>query len=248
MNRRMTRPARTAASDGGYTLIEMLVAISVSTLLILSIGDYAANSIIGSNQDYNKTLVLTNAKEAVGIVARQVRLASAVAASNSLDDTYAPYPGNPNSWSGQAGNGTSLILEVPTKDTNGNIVYKNGSHAAVFNDEVIFYLDSSTKKLYKRVIAYPNSGLPSGTTNAATTTCPPAHATAGCPADADVVDDVANLTTAYINNAGVVCTSSCDITGTEAVQYTVTETRTINGKSYAGTYTTVATMRNKNAL
>jgi prepilin-type N-terminal cleavage/methylation domain-containing protein len=58
-------------SQRGYTLVEMLVAISISTLLIMAVGSYAANSVVGSNQDFNKTLVLTNAREAVGLVARQ---------------------------------------------------------------------------------------------------------------------------------------------------------------------------------
>jgi prepilin-type N-terminal cleavage/methylation domain-containing protein len=221
----------------GYTLIEMLVAISVSTLLILSIGDYAANSINGSNQDYNKTLVLANAKEAVNIVARQIRQAKSVVASNDLDDNYAPgAPANLNSWSGAAGSGTSLILQVPSKDTGGNIMWYNGSHTNVYTDDVIFYLDSTTKKLYKRTIANPVSG------NAAVTTCPPAHATPTCPSDADVVDDVANLTTSYLKSDG---TTPSTPDGTEAVNYTVTETRTINGKAYSGTYTTIATLRNK---
>jgi prepilin-type N-terminal cleavage/methylation domain-containing protein len=234
----------TRRAESGYTLIEMLVAISVSTLLILAIGNYASAGIIGSNQDYNRTLVLSNAKDAVNIVARQVLLARAVEGSNSLADNYAPNaPTDLYSWSGAAGSGTSLILEVPSRDTGGSIVYYNGSDTAVYTDEVVFYLDATTRKLYKRVIANPN--LPVGVTNGAKTTCPPAHASAGCPADADVVDDVANLVTKYIAADGTVCSSSCSPAGTEAVNYTVTETRTINGKSYTGTYTSVATMRNK---
>ena len=230
--------------SGGYTLVEMLVAISISTLLILAIGNYTASSIIGSNQDYNKTLVLANAKDAVNIVARQVLMARGVEASNSLADNHAPNaPTDLYSWSGAAGSGTSLILLEPSRDTGGNIVYYNGSHTAVYTDEVIFYLDSSSHKLYKRVLANPN--LPVGTTNGTKTTCPPASASPSCPADADVVDDVANLVTKYIAADGTVCSTGCSPTGTEAVNYTVTETRTINGKSYTGTYTSVATMRNK---
>lgn len=223
--------------SAGYTLIEMLVAISVSTLLILAIGNYASSSVIGSNQDYNKTLVLANAKEAVGIVARQVRLAKSVVASNDLPDNYAPNaPSDLYSWSGAAGSGTSLILQVPSRDTSGNIMYYNSSHTNVYTDDVIFYLDGTSKKLYKRIIANPVAG------NSAKTTCPPAHATSSCPADADVVDDVANLTTSYLKSDGTTPTTP---DGTEAVNYTVTETRTINGKSYSGTYTTIATLRNK---
>jgi hypothetical protein len=57
-----------------------------------------------------------------------------------------------------------------------------------------------------------------------------------------VVDDVANLTTGYLDENGTTPTSP---SGTEAVSYTVTETRVISGKSYSGTYSTIATLRNK---
>jgi prepilin-type N-terminal cleavage/methylation domain-containing protein len=227
--------------EAGYTLIEMLVAISISTLLILAIGAYAANSIIGSNQDYNKTLVLTNAKEAVGIVARQIRLARSVLANNTLPDTNAPNaPTDLYSWSGSAGSGTSLILAVPSRTSGGDIIYADGLHTQMYTDNVIFYLDSSSKKLYRRWIA--NTSAPG---NVAITTCPPSSATGGCPADADVVDDVANLTTSYLKSNGAMVLPPDGPDATDAVNYTVTETRTINGRSFSGTYTTIATLRNR---
>jgi prepilin-type N-terminal cleavage/methylation domain-containing protein len=140
--------------ERGYTLIEMLVAISISTMLILAIGSYAANSVVGSNQDYNKTLVLTNAKEAVGIVARQIRLARSVLANNTLPDDHAPSaPSDLYSWSGAAGTGTSLILAVPSRAASGDIIYIDGMHTQMYTDNVIFYLDSGSKRLYRRWIA-----------------------------------------------------------------------------------------------
>jgi prepilin-type N-terminal cleavage/methylation domain-containing protein len=224
--------------QGGFSLLELLLAISVSSILILAVGNFAASSIVGSNQDYNKTLVLTNAKEAVGIVARQIKAAKSVEASNSLPDNHAPgAPGNLYSWSGAAGNGATLILSVPSRDGNGDLIYIDGLHATVYTDNVIFYLDNSSHKLFRRRIA--NTSAPG---NAAITTCPPSAATAGCPADADVVDDVANLVTSYLDSSNNTVSLP---SGTEAVLYTVTETRTINGKTFSGTYSSVAALRNK---
>ena len=224
--------------QGGFTLLELLLAISVSSLLIVAVGNYASTSISGGNQDYNKTLVLTNAKEAVGIVARQIISAKSVESVNSLPDANAPgAPGNLYSWSGAPGNGATLILAVPSRNASGDIIYIDGLHASLYTDNVIFYLNASSHRLYRRRIA--NASAPG---NAALTTCPPSGASAGCPADADVVDDVANLVTTYLdsNNNAVSLPS-----GTEAVNYTVTESRTIHGHVYTGTYTSIATMRNK---
>ena len=218
--------------------MELVLAISLSSILVLSIGNFVANSIVGSNQDYNQTLVLSNAKEAVNIVARQIKAARSVLSSNVLADANAPgAPGNLYSWSGAAGSGANLILAVPSRDASNNLIYVDSLHNSLYTDNVIFYLDSSTRRLYKRVIA--NSSAPG---NVAKTTCPPTIATAACPADARVVDNVANLVTSYLNasNAAVTLPS-----GTEAVNFTVTESRTINGKTYTGSYTSVATLRNK---
>jgi prepilin-type N-terminal cleavage/methylation domain-containing protein len=211
--------------QAGFTLLELLLAISVSSLLIVAVGNYASTSISGGNQDYNKTLVLTNAKEAVGIVARQIIAAKSVESVNSLPDAKAP------------GNGATLILAVPSRNAGGDIIYIDGLHASLYTDNVIFYLNASSHRLYRRRVA--NASAPG---NVALTTCPPSGASAGCPADADVVDDVANLVTTYLdsNNNAVSLPS-----GTEAVNYTVTESRTIHGHVYTGTYTSIATMRNK---
>ncbi len=224
--------------EGGFTLLELLLAISISAVLILTVGNFTVTSIVGSNQDYNKTLVLTNAKEAVGIVARQIKAARSVQAANSVPDTNAPGgSSSPYSWSGVAGNGATLILAVPARDSSNNLIYVDGLHNSLYTNNVIFYLDASTHKLYRRILA---NGLAPG--NAAITTCPPALASVSCPADADVVDDVANLTTSYLDSNNSTITLPA---GTEAVHYTVTETRTISGKVYSGTYSTIATLRNK---
>jgi prepilin-type N-terminal cleavage/methylation domain-containing protein len=231
---------RNLKQQSGYTLIEMLVAITLSTLLILTIGGFATNSVVGANQDYNRTLVLANAKEAVGIVARQIRLARSVMVNNTIADTHAPSaPGNLYSWSGAVGSGSALVLAVPSRKSDGSVIYIDGNNSSAYTDNVIFYLDSTTKRLYKRTLANPAAAALGGT---AVTTCPPPSASPTCPADSDVVDDVANLTTSYIRGDG---TTTLTPANTEAVNFTVTETRTISGKSYSGTYTTIATLRNR---
>jgi type II secretory pathway pseudopilin PulG len=227
---------KSGLSELGYTLIEMLVAISMSTLLILAIGQFATSSVLSTNQDYNQTLVLANTKEAVGIVARQIRFGKSVLAKNVLPDTYAPNaPTDYFSWASTAGSGNPLVLAVPSRASDGSVIY-DGSHV-IYTDNVIFYLDSTTHRLYKRTLKNT-----SATGNVAVTTCPPAHATGSCPADAIVVDDVANLATNYLKADG---TTTSTPANTEAVTYTVTETRTIQGHAYTGTYTTVATLRNR---
>lgn len=224
--------------DGGFTLLELLLAISVSTVLLLIVSNFAADGILGGNADYNQTLVISNAKQAVESVARRIKSAKSVQAANSQPDANAPgAPGNLYSWSGSAGSGSALILAVPARDSSDNLIYSDGLHNNLYTDDIVFYVDTATRRLYRRLIA--NATAPG---NVARTTCPPTAATATCPADADVIDDVASLTTSYLDlNNNPVSQPS----GTEAVNFTVTESRTIAARTYSGKYSTTAALRNK---
>lgn len=225
-------------NERGFSLLEVLIAISLSGLLLIVVGEFTTNGIRSSNQDYNQTVVLVNTKAAVESVARVVREARSVQASNSQPDGHAPgAPADPYSWSGSAGSNATLILAVPSRDTSNNLIYIDGLHNNLYTDDVIFYLESSTNRLYKRIVANP-----SAPGNRAVTTCPPAVATPGCPADSLIVEDVADLTTAYLDsNGNTIATPS----GTEAVHFTVTESKIIGPRTYTSSYTTTATMRNK---
>lgn len=225
-------------NERGFSLLEVLIAISLSSLLLLVVGEFTTNGIRSSNQDYNQTVVLVNTKAAVETVARVIREARSVQASNSQPDNHAPgAPADPYSWSGSAGSNATLILAVPSRDTANNLIYIDGLHNNLYTDDVIFYLENSTDRLYKRVIA--NAAAPG---NRAKTTCPPALATASCPADTLIVEDVADLTTSYLDSTGNMITTP---SGTEAVHFTVTESKLIGPRTYSSSYTTTATMRNK---
>jgi prepilin-type N-terminal cleavage/methylation domain-containing protein len=225
-------------NQSGFSMIEVLIAISLSGLLLLVLGNFVTNGIRSANQDYNQTVVLVNTKAAVETVARFVREARSVQSSNSQPDDHAPgAPGNLYSWSGSAGSGGTLILAIPSRDTSNNLIYIDGLHNNLYTDDVIFYLDAATHRLYKRVIANT-----AATGNKAVTTCPPAAATPSCPADSVIVEDVANLTTSYIDSNGATITTP---SGTEAVNFTVTESKIIGPRTYTSSYTTTATLRNK---
>ncbi len=224
--------------ERGFSLLEVLMAISLTSVLLLVAGNFVTDSIRSSQQDYTQTEVLVNTKAAVEAVARIAREGRSVQANNVLADNNAPgAPGNLYSWSGAAGSGTTLIVSVPSRDTSNNLIYIDGLHNNLYTDDIIFYLDNTTRRLYKRVIA--NTSAPS---NRAVTTCPPAIANGSCPADSVIVEDVANLTTSYLDANGATVTSPA---GTEAISFTVTESKTIGSRTYTSSYTTTAALRNK---
>ena len=222
--------------QAGFSLLELLVAISVTTILLMVAGNFVVNGTLSANIAYNQTIVQSNTKSAVEIVARTIRSARSVEAANAQPDPNPPVVGSPYSWAAVSGNNATLILAIPARDAANNLLYVDGLHSNLYTNDVIFYLDTSTDRLYKRTIANAVIG------NAAKTTCPPAIATSSCPADTIIVEDIAGLTTNYLDNtnANVAVPS-----GTEAVGYSVTETKKIGNRDYSSTYSTITALRNK---
>ena len=223
-------------NEAGFSLLELILAITITSFLLLVAGNFMTNGILSTNKDYNKTLIQSNTKLAVDTVARFIKSAVSVESQNSQPDANAPVVGNQYSWSGVAGNNATLILAVPARDSSNNLIYVDGLHTTLYTDDVIFYLHARDHRLYKRVIANSVAG------DAAKTTCPPAIATTSCPADAVIVEDIASLSSAYYdNNDNSVSVPS----GTEAVGYTVTESKIIGLTTYSSSYSTIAALRNK---
>lgn len=221
----------------GITLIEMLVSIAIASLLLLITLQVISRSYVNWRRESTRTQLQTNTKTAVETVAQVIRSAKSVEAQNSQPDSHAPNPENPYSWTSAADSGATLILAVPARDASGNIIYIDATHTSLYTDNVIFYLEPNTDILYRRTIA--NTVAPN---NATTTTCPPAQSTPACPPDSKVVADIANLTTTYLDASGNVVASP---SGTEAVRYELSQTRSIGSQMFESSYGTTATLRNK---
>ncbi|MBC7707883.1 hypothetical protein H7Y63_01535 [Polaromonas sp.] len=87
-----------------------------------------------------------------------------------------------------------LYFRKPSINTSNNIVM-NG--AVPFEDNYIIYLDGTTKQLRSRALI--NTTAPA---NRNLTTCPPSAATASCPADAVISDDVSAVALRYFSRSG----------------------------------------------
>lgn len=222
----------------GITALELLFATVIGAVVTLMLLQFFTIAFSSWRREDTKTIVQNNTKIAVDTVAQTIRSAKSVEATNSQPDPHAP--GAPNdlySWTATSGSNATLILAVPARDAAKNLIYIDSTHTALYTDNIVYYLDPNTDILYRRTIA--NAQAPN---NAAVSTCPTDQATPQCPADAKVVEDIANLTTSYLNASGDIISQP---TGTEAVTFTLTQTRIISGRTYSSSYGTTATLRNK---
>ncbi len=227
-----------SSPEGGFTLVELLVAVSVASVMFAIIFGFQRDLINQYNLLVNRNQLLAATKDATLQVATAIRSSKSLLANNAVADSHAPSaPGNLYSWSSTPGNDAAIVLAIPAVDQSGNLIYVDGSHQSTYTNNVIYYLDQTQHILYKRVLA--NTQAPG---NVAVTSCPPTATTPSCPADAKIVADVASFAATFYDSGNNTVTVP---SGTEAIQITVSQTKYYHALSYSSSFTTRATLRNK---
>ncbi len=213
----------------GFSLVEMLITITLVSILSLTVANFIANWLQISDIAQARTALLTNAENALDKVSADIRLSGNVDQANRWADANAP-GGSQYGW--QSNNTTLVLARIATNNQN-EVIFSDASQYIPEKDNIVYYV--SGKKLYRRVIAAndPNT--------AAITTCPPALATASCPADSKVGEDITAFSIAYYN-------ADDQIVGPDdarAVQLSITVSQTKGGEPVSATYTTRMVFRNE---
>lgn len=201
---------RQGSDQQGLTIVELLVVIAVSSILMTVITVFALSywtnsAVLQSDED-----TLVTRLNSSDYIRSAIDSASGLITQNDLADSHTENPDTTDSsgqyWVpihavpgtitvGSAGTITPVIyFNRPSIDTSKSIVM-NGT--IPYQDDVILYLNGATKQLLARTIA--NS---SAVNNRAKTTCPAALATASCPQDTIVADNVQSVSMRYFSRSG----------------------------------------------
>lgn len=214
----------------GFTLVEVIIALSVTSLLIFLIINFMTNSIVEYARAGARSELLNEAQVALDIISNDTRLSANADQNNRITDAYAPgAPADEFSWSSDT---DTLILATAVEDSNGDIVFADPALYISEKNNNVYYLDGG--KLYKRTLAADV------TDNDAKTTCPPAQATPTCPADKELLKNVSQLTIKYFNdkNEEVVPTNA------RSIEMYVKLEKTEYGQPVSADYTTRMVFRN----
>lgn len=173
-------------AQAGMTLVELTITMVLITVVSLSMAVFVLNGVRTYATAAAKSDLLAQAQTASDRIAADIMLAASADHNNRVADQYPPVTGNPTSWQSNA---NTLILATAVENTSGNIVYADASNYVSHKNNVIYYVKDKT--LHRRVLAAAVTG------NKSRTTCPPANATSGCPADSVVLTDVVSVTFSY---------------------------------------------------
>lgn len=173
--------------NSGFTLVDAIIAVIVSTLVVITITTYVLNNIQQSAVATTRDTLIKEIATTLDLMAKDVRLSANADQNNRWPDDNSPG----SSQFGWQSDASTLVLATAAQDNDGNILFSDPNNYITEKDNIIYFVQDST--LYKRVIADPVSG------NGAVTTCPPAGASAGCPADKELLHDVSLFDVKYLN-------------------------------------------------
>ena len=196
--------------QAGVTLVELLVVMSVSLGLITVITGFALNfwgNTVTLSGDQATLVSRLNVGSYLNTVVGQ---STGFANQNDIPDnnTGAPDPAIASGkyWvpihavpktiaMGPTGSISPLLyFRKPSINTSNNIVL-NGS--IPYEDNIILYLDGSTKQLRSRVLR--SNSAPA---NKTLTSCPSSTASTTCPSDVVISDDVSAVSLRYFSRSG----------------------------------------------
>lgn len=182
--------------QGGYTLVELTVAITVMAIVGVAFIGIIANYFVVISRTNALTEMTIASQNLLRSTVDNIRFGDGVRQTNQIPDGNGPAGGwNTNN------SAFVIIIAVPALDNNRDYIIDPDSGSPYMN-ELVYYKNGST--LYRRILANPEA-----TGNRSRTTCPPAAATTLCRPDALLAEYVNDMNfTLYDQNAAITSAAS----------------------------------------
>lgn len=175
-------------SENGFTLVETVIAISVTAILIAIVLGFMTNSIVEYALAGARADILSQAQSAVDNITAETRLSGKADLNNRWQDTHSPSSPTDNfSWTSD---NDTLVLATAVEDTGGNIVFADPAQYISQKNNIVFFLQNGT--LYKRIIAAADIS-----NNKLKTSCPKSAVSANCPEDRKLLENVNQIRFTY---------------------------------------------------
>jgi len=221
---------RKELDSSGFTLVEVVVTLTVAAVLIAIVSNYAIDSLVRTTINNTRGELINDAQTALDVATTDMRVASGAQENNRWGDPNAPgAPGDQYSWTS---NDQRVVLASPTVNTDGDVIFVDTSQYISQKDDEIYFVDNGT--LYKRIVAAPE------TNNKAKTSCPEAQASSSCPKDTALMRNVESINFKYYNNQD----EEVDPADARSIEMTVNMKVRKYGQDVTASYKTRAVFRN----
>lgn len=214
-------------AQSGFTIPELLVAISVGSVLsvlMISVFIYGYGGLLieqsRANMVLDSQLFLRRMTEDIR-VANQILPTNTIVDSNDLDGWITSDPAN------------ILILTQPAVDENDNFIIDSNT-GYPYQNEIVYF--GQGQSIYRRTLENTNA-----TGNTAKSSCP--AGTAGCSPDIKLSEYLKNMTFTFYDINDTVTTS---IPEARSVSLTINLEKNVFGRNILVQNTTRMTLRNEN--
>ncbi len=174
----------------GFTVVELLVATAVTSLMLILIMTFLVNTIATHTIDTARADLLREAQLTLDLLGKDIRLSANVDDNNRWQDPNSPNAASTNGFGWESGPNT-LILAISAEDTSRNILFSDATHYITQKNNAIYYVSGGS--LFKRTLAGDHAD------NRSVTSCPATVATPACPADSELVKNVSSFNVRYLN-------------------------------------------------
>lgn len=216
--------------QAGFTLVELLLVITVTTILALVVTNILLGNTEQSVLGGGKQTVLRETEQSLDLMTNDIRLSANANLNNQWPDPNDP-GGTANEYDWTS-NSSTLVLATAATDKNDNIIFSDSKNYITQKNNLVYFVSGGT--LYKRVIANPVSG------NSAVTSCPAAKASASCPADKELLHNITLFNITYLDGDD----NSVSPPDARSIQIHVEVSQTIYGHLQTADYTTRMVFRN----
>lgn len=175
-------------SARGYTMVELLVATAVISILIILMMNFVAGRIAENARRNAISDLQLQAKLTLDVINRDIKHSANVDDQNRWEDDYSPT--SPSNNFGWISDNDTLVIARPASSTSNNIIYEDPQTYISYKDNLVYFVNNNT--LFKRILAAEVAN------NSAQTTCP--SGTAGCGTDIKLADNTVGFTATYYDS------------------------------------------------
>lgn len=162
--------ASTKHTSAGFTIVELNLSITIMAILLVSLLTVFTNFFVVMTRTNSIVDMTVDSQGLLRTMVEELRYGAGVRQSATITDANAPAGG----WDTSNADFV-IVIAVPAADSDRNYIIDSATGSPYFN-ELVYFKSGTT--LYKRLLANP-----AATGNALKTSCPASVATASCPAD-----------------------------------------------------------------
>jgi len=214
----------------GLTVVELLVVISVTTILIIVVTGFMLTNLQESTLATARGNMLRETQQSLDLAANDIRLSANADTNNRWADVNSPSGGS-NQFSWQS-NSSTLVLAAGAEKSDGTVIFADAKNYITEKNNLVYFVKDGT--LYKRTIASPVAN------NSEKTSCPINLASANCPADKPLLQNVSAFTVLYKDGQN----NNVAPTDARSIELNVTTDKKIYSKNLSVNYKTRMVFRN----